>query len=233
MAHWPLIGFVALMPLLGRALTERWPASHRRRWRAIAAVSLFPIVLGTLLVVHARTGLFQDARGRLVGIVPPRADPTVDTIRWDQIARALRMRGLLDEPGTFLFTDYWRFSAELALATESTQPVACFVRDARSFTYWSRPDDWVGRDAIFVRVEDGLADAEYYAPWFSHIEPVAAFPIVRAGVTMETVRLYRCVRQREPFLFGYRGAGPTPRPIARADTVKSASGLDPRAEITR
>ena len=30
MAHWPMIGFVALMPLLGRTLSERWAARPRR-----------------------------------------------------------------------------------------------------------------------------------------------------------------------------------------------------------
>jgi hypothetical protein len=119
---------------------------------------------------------------------------------------------LLEDPHTFLFTDYWCFSAELAMAVRCGVPVACFHRDARSFTFWSRPEDWVGRDGIFVRVEDGLAEATNYAPWFSRIEPLAAIPIVRAGATMETVRLYRCVRLTDPFAFGYHGSGKLPQP---------------------
>jgi 4-amino-4-deoxy-L-arabinose transferase-like glycosyltransferase len=212
MPHWPMIGFVALMPLLGRALAERWAARPRRCRRRLAALTAAPVVVGTLLVVHARTGLFQDGRGRVLGVVPPCADPTVDTIRWGQIARQLRRRGLLDEPGTFLFTDYWRFSAELEMAAGRAAPVACFHRDARSFTFWSRPEDWVGRDGIFVRVADGLAEPGDYAPWFTRVEPLGAFPVVRGGVPVQTVRLYRCVRQTAPFMFGYAGPGPIPRP---------------------
>jgi 4-amino-4-deoxy-L-arabinose transferase-like glycosyltransferase len=212
MPHWPLIGFVALIPLLGQLWTERLAANPRRVGRRLALVAAAPIVLGLLFITHAHTGLFQDSHGRLLGLIQPAADPTVDTIRWEQVARALERRGLLADPRTFLFTDYWCFSAELAMATRRALPVACLARDARSFTFWSRPQDWMGRDGIFVRVEDGLAEATNYAPWFARIEPLATIPIVRAGATMESVRLYRCVHMTAPFPFGYTGPGKLPRP---------------------
>jgi len=145
-------------------------------------------------------------------------------IRWDQIASELKRRGLLDDPRIFLFTDTWRFSAQLAMATNREAPVACYGRDARSFTFWSRPEDWVGRDGIFVDVEDGLAEPESYAPWFSRVESLGAIPIVRAGSPVQTVQLYRCVRQTDPYLFGYVGEGPVPRPVPRAAHRLGGSG---------
>jgi 4-amino-4-deoxy-L-arabinose transferase-like glycosyltransferase len=217
MAHWPLIGFVALMPLVGRLWAERLAADPRRVGRRLALVAGAPIVLALLFITHAHTGLFQDSQGRLLGLIGPAADPTVDTIRWDQVARSLKRRGLLDDPQSFLFTDYWCFSAQLAMATRSVVPVACFHRDARSFTFWSRPEDWVGRNGIFVRVEDGLAEAASYAPWFARIEPLDTIPIVRAGATMEVVRVYRCVHLTDPFPFGYSGRGKVPRPRRHPD----------------
>ena len=36
---------------------------------------------------------------------------TIDLIGWDQVARELERRGLLDAAGSFLFTKSWRFSA--------------------------------------------------------------------------------------------------------------------------
>ncbi len=212
MAHWPLIGFVALLPLLGRTWANLDEKDGPRFRRRLVAVAIVPMVLGCLFIVQARTGLFQDGKGRLLGLIPSRRDPTVDTIRWRQIAHELEQRGLLDEPGTFLFTDYWCFSAELEMATKRPSPVACFHRDARSFTFWSRPEEWVGRDGIFVRVEDGLCHSDFYEPWFTRVEPIGSFPIVRAGVPLQTVKLYRCVRQTDPFPIGYRGPGLIPRP---------------------
>jgi 4-amino-4-deoxy-L-arabinose transferase-like glycosyltransferase len=222
MPHWPLIGFVALLPLLGRAWSARLEDDPRRirvRLR-LALVSAAPVIMASLFLAQTRSGWFQDARGRLLGVVTPADDPTVDMIRWGQIARELDRRGLLDEPDTFLFTDDWRFSASLAMATDLAHSVACYHRDARSFTFWSRPRDWVGRDGIYVRVEDALIDAEYYVPWFTRVEPLAEFPIVRGGVPLQRVRVYRFVRQIEPFLFGYNGPGDIPRPqpqLARGD----------------
>jgi 4-amino-4-deoxy-L-arabinose transferase-like glycosyltransferase len=212
MPHWPMIGFVPLMSLLGLALSDLSAADPVRTLRRLVLPVAFPVVLGSVFVVHAGTGLLQDGQGRLLGLIAPRADLTVDTVRWEQIARELGRRGLLDEPGTFLFTDHWKFSAELEMATGRKSPVACFARDARSFTYWSRPTDWVGRDGVFVRVTDGIAGPSDYAPWFTRIEPLGAFPIVRGGVPLQTVHLYRCVRQTDPFAFGYAGQGPIPVP---------------------
>jgi 4-amino-4-deoxy-L-arabinose transferase-like glycosyltransferase len=232
MPHWPLIGFVALMPMLGRSWSALLAANPGRQRLRLATMMSAPVILAVLISLQANLGLFQDRQGRLLGLISPKADPTVDTIRWDQIARELERRGLLDQPNTFLFTDYWRFSAQLAMATHRAEPVACLARDSRSFTFWSRPEDWVGRDGIFVRVQDGAAEPENYAPWFTRVEPVARFPIVRAGFPMQTVRVYRCVHQTDPFPFGYNGPGPIPtprhdRPGLEPGTTAAASPIAP------
>jgi 4-amino-4-deoxy-L-arabinose transferase-like glycosyltransferase len=226
MPHWPMVGFLPLIPLLGR-FWERQATERPRRTRLeLATITAIPALLATLLVIHARTGLLSDGRGRMLGLIPAAADPTIDTIRWDQIARELRRRKSLDRPGTYLFTDQWRLSAELAMATGEASQVACFNRDARSFRCWSRPKDWLGRDGLFVRVGDGLVPPTFYAPWFRRIEPLAPIVIVRAGLPVETVRIYRCVHQLSPFPFDYNGPGPMPMPPSVLKTT-TASKPDP------
>jgi len=230
LTHWPLIGFVALMPVLGRNLSERLDARPVlvRNW--LICVMACPVVLAAMVVGHANLGLFQDGRGQLLGLFPPEFDLTVDMIRWDQIADELERRGLTDDPNTFLFTDNWRYSSQLALATNYKRPVACFCRDSRGFTFWSRPKDWLGRDGVFVRVIDGLAEPEFYAPWFRRVEPLADFHVTRAGVPIQTVRITRCVRLTAPFQFGYTGLGPIPRPGLSPDPGgKAPSALTARA----
>ena len=217
MPHWPLIAFIPLIPLLGSALVVRLETQRTRTIRALGFMTAFPAVLALLFVIQADFGLFQDGKGKLLGMIPAKADPTVDTIRWNQIADELGRRGLLDDKNTFLFTDCWRFSAELAMATHRALPVACYHRDARSFTFWSKPQDWVGRDGIFVSVADGLISADHYAPWFRSIELIEEFPVVRRGVPLQTVKLYRCSGQTAPFLFGYNGPGPVPPPGPELD----------------
>lgn len=237
MPHWPMIGFVALMPMLGRTWSERFEAHPVRQRYRFAAVAMAPVILAALILVQARSGLFQDHQGRLLGLIPSREDPTVDMIRWDKIATEIRRRGLLDEPGVFLFTDHWRFSAQLAMAVNSEVPVACYHRDARSFGFWSRPADWVGRAGIFISVEDGGADAALYAPWFNRVDLIGTIPIVRAGVELQVVKVYRCADQTAPFLFGYNGPGPIPRPVASSEPTsgeaKETLGASPTSRVLR
>ncbi len=202
MPHWPLIGFVALMPLLGREWSRMLAADPGRR-RRLAIVAAVPIVLAGLTAAQARFGLFQDGRGRLLGLVAPRDDPTVELYGWDQVARELARRGLLDAPGTFLFADSWRHSAQLAFAVREKIPVACYHRDSRGFSCWSEPGDWVGRNAVFVEASDCTTEPVDAARWFRRVEPLGEFPVRRGGATVRTVRLYRCLQQIEPFPFGY------------------------------
>ncbi len=215
LTHWPLIGFVALMPILGRRLADRLDARPVpiRNW--LTAMVAVPILFATLFVAQANLGLFQDSQGRLAGLLAPQYDLSVDTIRWDQIATELKRRGLPDNSNTFMFTCNWRYSAELALALNLDVPVACYHRDARSFSLWSRPEDYIGRDGIYVRVVESEAPTDYYEPWFTRIERLADFPVTRAGFPMQTVRLYRCVGQTSPYGFGSKGPVPIPETRGR------------------
>ncbi len=226
LTHWPLIGFVTLMPLLGRDLARHLDIRPVLMRRLMAFCVAVPIVFACLFVAQANYGIFQDRHGRLAGLIAPKDDLTVDTILWDQVAAELKHRGLSNAPNTFLFTCNWRYSAELSLATRHELPVACYHRDARSFTFWSRPEDWVGRDGILIRTGEGVAEDAYFAPWFTRIDRLPDIPIVRAGFPMQTVRVFRCVGQTAPYPFGYTGPGPIPRPSeARLGLAPSAKSI--------
>ena len=217
MPYWPLIGFVALMPLLGRTWSERLALRPGRQARRLAALATAPMVLAGLVVIQARVGLFQDGPGRPLGLIAPRDDMTIDLIGWDQVARELERRGLLDAEGSFLFTKSWRFSAQLACATKLKAPVACYERDSRGFTYWSRPEDWIGHDGIFVGIDDCSAEVDSFTPFFTRIEPLGDYEVTRAGVPVRTVRFFRCIHQTRAFPFLY---SPQRTALARPAVMK-------------
>jgi 4-amino-4-deoxy-L-arabinose transferase-like glycosyltransferase len=204
MPYWPLFGFVALMPLLGRAWAEglKTCPAIRRRW--ITAAAIFPVLLAALVSAQANLGLLEDSQGRLLGMIAPKNDPTADMICWDEVAGELRRRGLLTEPRTFLFTDSWDRSAGLALATRGKAPVVCYHLEPRSYSFWSRPEDWVGRDGIFiesVRVSGALS---HYKPFFTRYESIGTVRIHRRGIFVREVYLYRGTNQTWPFPFDGR-----------------------------
>jgi len=200
--HWALVGFLPLLPMLGQSWASQIEANlSRMRWRLMALAAL-PLALTGLAVAEAHMGFLQKRGGRTLGLTSAANDPTLDLFGWDQVARGLAERGLLGLPNTFLFTGNWYHSGQLAFATRHQVPVLCYhPYDSRSFAYWSQPSDWVGHDGILVALDRRSIEPTCYNRWFARIEPIGEFPIVRAGVAVRTVRLFRCVGQLKGFPF--------------------------------
>jgi hypothetical protein len=200
--HWGLIGLVSLFPLLGRDWSARFvrrPLITRNLIAACAGISLVVVVLA---IVQFRYGWFQRGDHGRGGLVDAASDPTADLYGWDEVTSRIKRLGLIDEPHTFVFTHYWYQSAQLAFALGRQRPVLCYnADDPRGFAFWSRPDEWVGRDGILVLVGEPGAQPRYFERWFTHVEPVADFWVQRSGKPIRRIGLYRCVRQRAAFPF--------------------------------
>ncbi len=201
--HWTLVGFLPLFPMLGRAWAEELAADPVRVRRRLSMVALLPLLCAGVMFVQWRTGFFQKERPGGLGLVAAKADPTADLAGWDDVAAELRRRGLLDQPDTFLFTTNWYQSGQLAFATRaSTTPVLCYhAWDARSFAFFSKPAEWVGCDGILVEVNELPGSHYRYTRWFTGIEPLGSFDVVRGGGRLRRVSLYRCARQTVAFPF--------------------------------
>ncbi len=196
--HWTLVGYLSIFPMVGRAWEARWrsnPSQTRRRLSLIAAV---PVVVVSLVAAQYQTG-WMNRLG-----LPPKLDPTADLYGWDQVALEIDRRGLLEPPGTFLFTSTWFSSGQMAFATRDLgEPVLCYNhKDPHNFAFWSRPDDWLGRDALLVSVGDAKHEPACFARYFERIEPPIRFSVTRRGAEVRRVRLFRCVRQVAAFPFG-------------------------------
>jgi hypothetical protein len=201
--HWTLVGFLSLFPLLGRACERRAGARPQFPRRLVLLGGGGLLLAAAVGLSHAHWGLFQEGAPGRPGLVRVARDPTIDTYGWDQVGRELRRRGLLDRPGTFLFTGAWYHSGQLAFAVrDASTPVLCYnAWDARSFAFWSRASDWVGDDGILVALNHHPAEPGCYAQWFDRIEPLGGIEVTRAGAPVRQVHLYRCVRQRYAFPF--------------------------------
>ena len=198
--HWTLVAYLSIFPLVGRLWENRWreePAQTRRRLVTLAAI---PVLAMTLIVAQYQTGVLNR-----LGL-PAKLDPSADLYGWNQIAEEIERRGLLDPPGTFVFTGTWYLSGQVAFATRHDPvSVLCYnQREPHNFAFWDRPEDFVGRDGILVSIDDASHEPECFARFFERIDPPIRFDVTRHGRVVRRVRLFRCVRQLVPFPFGLR-----------------------------
>lgn len=195
--HWPLIGYVALLPTAGAAMA-RWADRNtvRSRW-AVATMAGLLLAISGVGLAQARFGVFDfEVAGK---------DPLTDASGWDSVAAELEARGLLAEPNTAVITMRWFDSGQLAFALRERVPVLCYnIGDARGFAYWSRPDDWVGWNALYVTTTDNPDEPQIMGIVFRTVEPVASFPMTRGGKPFRTVWVYRCTDQYRGFPFTYK-----------------------------
>jgi len=200
--HWGLIGLAALFPMLGRnwsARLEKRPGPTR--W-SLTACAAFSLVLVVFTIVEFRYGVLQRGPVGRWGLIEARSDPTLDLYGWDQVAGRINQLGLIDQPGTFVFTRYWYQSAQLAYALGRECSVLCYnAEDPRGFAFWSQPEEWVGRDGILVVVGEPDGQPRYFGRWFKHVEPVADFWVKRNGKRVRRIELYRCIKQRVAYPF--------------------------------
>lgn len=219
--HWSLIGLVPVIPLLAADWSAQWENRRPRLVRRLTVLGTATVVIAALVALQVRTGLFQCGGGGL-GLIPPLADPTADLFGWDQAARELERRGVTRAPVAFLFTGRWYHSGHLAYALGNRVPVLCYNRrHAQNFAYWSRPEDWTGRDGLYVGVNDCAEELSDFQRYFTRVDPLGSIEIRRGGQVVRVLHLYSCVNQTQPFPFGNRARG---HAIRRPGPSLSAAG---------
>jgi hypothetical protein len=228
--HWTLVGFLPLFPFMGEAWKQLIDTDAARFRLRFVFLATMPLLVGAIMLFEARTGFFQTGRPGGIGLVQVARDPTVDMVGWDEVVSQLQRRGLVDKDHSFLFTSSWYHSGQLGFALKhagADAPVLCYhAWDARSFAFWSKPEEWVGRDGILVSANDRPTEPECFERWFTRIEPLGEFPVERSGATVRTIRLFRCVRQVEPFPFD--DLGRNIRPNGHTTEPKVASDVRDR-----
>jgi hypothetical protein len=196
-ANWSMVGFVPLLMILSRhaaALAQSWPRTAR----------CFVALWATLLLGFA----FASALHTRTGLAPLADDPALEQSGYDSLAAELDARGLLGQPGTFIFSERWHECGQIAFAlarADRAAPVLCYSgNDARGFAYWNDPAELLGKDGLLISLGDRPWDARNYAPFFRRVDQVAEFWMTRAGTPFRLVRVYRCVKQVREFPYQYQ-----------------------------
>ena len=218
--HWPLIAFVPLFPLVG----AQWAINAVRvprlvnLWVRFMAVAV--LIVAGLFAGQARYGFID---------FPLNSDPAREISGWTSIGRELESRRLLESPDTFLISTHWYESGQLAFSVRNRVPVVCYNEgDARGFAYWSRPEDWVGKNGLLVTVEE-TPNLDLFRPYFRSIELVDTFKMTRSGKPFRPVQVHLCKDQLRPFPFTYQKSKPANQQEPAQDRVYGLENNGPSA----
>lgn len=207
---WPMPGFWGATLLLGQqaALWQQQSSRWVRYWLWGSGIVTSTILLIALL--HLTTGTLQT-KGQYSlfgGFLPVAADPSTQMLDLQQIRRVFVESPILRDAlrnSSFVFTKSYYLSGQvaMALAPLSDKPVTCFDRDLRGFAFWSRAEQWLGKDALYVTSEyfqQGRPDPVVrYGPYFSTMQKIGDIPIRRGGAVVQVFKVYEAKNLLKPY----------------------------------
>jgi hypothetical protein len=96
----------------------------------------------------------------------------------------------------------------MSLKPLADTPITCFDigNDLRGFAFWSKPEQWLGKDALYITTapfnlrKDLMASYESY---FSSLSEIQTIPIRRGGVVINVVYVYQAKTLLKPYPRSY------------------------------
>ncbi|MBD2305086.1 glycosyltransferase family 39 protein [Chroococcidiopsis sp. FACHB-1243] len=206
---WATPGFWGATLLLGQAATV-WKSAHPRwvrRWLWGTGITLSSLLLFALL--HVTTGTLQKPSQYALfgGFVPPEDDPSIQIFDIQQLRQRFATSPVLLsalQNSSFVFTNRYYLAGQIgmALAPLASTPITTFDRDLRGFAFWSKPDEWIGKDALYVTNNLFVQDQKFldrYNLYFQSIEKIGTVPIKRGGATIDTFHIYQAKNLLKPY----------------------------------
>jgi 4-amino-4-deoxy-L-arabinose transferase-like glycosyltransferase len=205
---WPMPGFWGATLLLGyqAALWQKQAPRAVQRWLVWSGTTISILMLVALL--HVAFGIAQTTSHYAVlgGIWSPKEDTSTQLVDVQQLRQGFANSPTLKaelHKADFVFTNRYFLGGQIAMALEPLEPkpIGCLCEDLRGFAFWSRPDEWVGKNALYITSErfKGKAGLAKYQGYFSSIEKIADVPIRRGGAVVQVFYVYRVNQLLQPY----------------------------------
>lgn len=198
----------ATMLLAERLVISRRYSYPRLPYRWFLGSTAVAIVLMSIALLHIADGTFQNpSKSGILGLFPIRQDNSTQLIDIEQLRAGFTNNPKLNLALTkadFVFTNRYYTGGQIGMAIEPIyhKPVTCFDADLRSFAFWSKPKQWVGKNAIYVGSETFEVDLDAknrYPSYFSSLTKIGEIPILRGGVIVESFSIYAAQNMLKPF----------------------------------
>jgi 4-amino-4-deoxy-L-arabinose transferase-like glycosyltransferase len=212
---WTMPGFWGTTLLLGQQAVIWQEKSRRsvRRWLLGSGIAVSSLLLIVLLQIT--TGIMQKPSqyALMGGFLSPKNDPSTELIDIGQLRRGFAESPVLSAAlhnSSFIFTNRYYLGGPIAMSLKplADTPITCFDigKDLRGFAFWSKPGQWLGKDALYITTapfnlrKDLMAN---YRTYFSSLSAIETIPIRRGGVVINVVYVYQAKTLLKPYPRSY------------------------------
>ncbi|MBD2580246.1 glycosyltransferase family 39 protein [Oscillatoria sp. FACHB-1406] len=209
LAGWPMPGFWGLTLILGdrAVLWEQQARRQTQRWLWGTVCFMLPIIL--LLMLHLNLGTLQKPSQYALfgGFIAPESDPSRELIDTKQLQRGFETNPTLQKALTeasFVATNAYYLGGFLGMALIPLKPIpiVCFSEDMRGFASWTKPEQFLGKDGLYVtlkRFHEMPELTQEFSAYFSRFEEIGTVPQMRGGAVTEVWYVYRAVEMLKAY----------------------------------
>ncbi len=212
---WTMPGFWGTTLLLGQQAVIWQEKSKRcvRRWFLGSGIAIASMLLIVLLQITAGIMQKPSQYAFMGGFLSPKDDPSTELIDIRQLRRGFAESPILSAAlhnSSFIFTNRYYLGGPIAMSLKplADTPITCFDigKDLRGFAFWSKPEQWLGKDALYITTapfnlrKDLMAS---YRSYFSSLSAIETIPIRRGGVVINVVYVYQAKTLLKPYPRSY------------------------------
>jgi 4-amino-4-deoxy-L-arabinose transferase-like glycosyltransferase len=212
---WTMPGFWGTTLLLGQQAVIWQEKSRRsvRRWLLGSGIAVSSMLLIVLLQITAGIMQKPSQYAFMGGFLSPKDDPSTELIDILQLRRGFAESPILSAAlhnSSFIFTNRYYIGGPIAMSLKplADTPITCFDigKDLRGFAFWSKPEQWLGKDALYITTapfnlrKDLMAS---YRSYFSSLSEIQTIPIRRGGVVINVVYVYQAKTLLKPYPRSY------------------------------
>ena len=200
--------WTATILLAERVSIERRNAAVRIPYRWFFGSLAVIILMLSIALSHVTLGTLQAAgKPSIFGLLPIETDPSTQMFDIQQLRQGLISDSKLNlalKNADFVFTNRYYLGGQIGMAIEPVfhKPITCFNKDLRSFAFWSKPQQWVGKNAIYLSTKTAEVDLDavnLYPNYFKQITKLGEIPIRRGGIVIQTFSIYQAQNMLKPF----------------------------------
>jgi 4-amino-4-deoxy-L-arabinose transferase-like glycosyltransferase len=206
---WKMPGYWSATILLAERVAVNRRYAHDRvpyRW-FFGSIGII-ILLCSIALSHIAFGMFQTpSKSAIFGLLPIAGDNSTQMFDIQQLRQGFtrdRKLNLALTKADFVFTNRYYLGGQIGMAIEPIfhKPLTCFDPDPRGFAFWSKPKQWVGKNAIYLGTKTFEVDLDAknrYPSYFTSLTKLGEIPIRRGGETVETFSVYQAKNLLKPF----------------------------------